>query len=119
MFLRDHDFGTNTDSERLNSLEVIGDRWRGAEFEFHDEGVQTAFARLRHSATELLELTATGLFATDNNPCILNPRTDMDRRHGLSPDTLQRIREMNSKAAEVVGNLDTFIRLARERLELP
>ena len=116
VFLRDHDFRTPTAARRLDGLEELVDGWRGADFQFHDEAVQTAFEKLQHQGAELLELTTHYLFTDHDKPKFMSPLTDMDKRSGTNPETYRRIKVMNDKCKNVVSALNHFVRFSRERL---
>lgn len=104
------------DSGYLDGWETLADGWRGADYEFVDQALQTAFRGLQRRATELTFLVGRYLYGDDRNPTVITPLTDMDRRGGISEQTMQRIAELNRKAAELLQSLDHFIRLAREKL---
>lgn len=116
-FLRGHHFRTPLDARRLDGLEEVADTWNGADFEFYDDGLRTAFRRFRHRADELLGLTGESLYTDERNACVLTPLTDIDRRRGITQDTVSRINSMNAKLREVVQEMDVFLRLAQERIE--
>ena len=116
VYLRDHDFRQPTKAKHLDGLEVIADGWRGADFSFHDEAVQTALIGLQRHARALLDLTGTYLFMSDRNPENLSPLTDMDRQNGVSERTYGHVREMNGQRRRTLEALDHFVTFSRDRL---
>lgn len=117
-YLGEHDFRMPLDGRRLDGLELVSRVWAGADFEFHDEPMQTAFRHLQRRGSELFDVTGRKLFMSDNNPNVLSPLTDMDRARGVSQETRRGIDEMNAKAAELSDATNNFLRLARDRLRL-
>ncbi len=114
-FLREHDFRMPFDSAFLDGLETVSE-WAGADFEFHDGDLQTAFSRFKLRASELLRLGGRYLYGLDNNPQMVSPLLDTDRARGLSDQTQGHIDELNEAGRRMLADLDVFIRLARERV---
>ena len=103
----------------LNGIFDVGEAWHGADYEFHHEGVQTAFRSLCSRFNELATLTMSYLYGDKSIPGLAGPLTDMDRSNGTSEQTYDRIRLMNSKRDEVITALDHFVRFSRETLRRP
>jgi hypothetical protein len=117
-FLHQHSFGTSFPLAVLDPIHVMNADWIGAPYEFHDAALQASFAELRRVAGEFGDLILERIYAMDSNPKMGWPKTDLDVSQGLQPHTEQAIRDMNAKATELSTMIDSFDRLARDRLRV-
>lgn len=115
-FLHQHDFGSPFRLAQLDSIHEMNETWVGAAYEFHDPVVQATFGDLRHHVENFGSIILERIYAMDSNPKMGWPRTDQDFAQGIQPGTLQAIRTMNAKAAEVAAAIDAFDRIARDRI---
>jgi hypothetical protein len=117
-FLHAHSFGTPFLAAKLNPLHEMRQDWVGAAFEFHDQVLQANFADLQRIVGEFSDLILERTYAMPNSTTMAWPKTDMDMRQGLQPRTEQAIGDMNAKATELSGAIDSFDRLARDRVRV-
>jgi hypothetical protein len=117
-FLHEHNFGEPFRREILNPLYEMNEEWRGARFEFQDDALQTAWADVRVRAEALGNLTGKYLFVLDANIALCSPKTDEDRSRGTQPSTVRAVSEMNEAASAFACALDTFERIARDRVRV-
>lgn len=116
-FLHQHDFGGPFPRVRLSPVYEIAD-WVGAAYEFHDRLLQAGWADLRSAIDGFAKLALERLHASDRNPHMASPLTDMDRAGGVSPQTYAVIKALNVQATALSEAIDTFDRLARDRVRV-
>ena len=116
LFLRQHNFGNSFIFTKLAPLHQMNEDWEGADFEFNDPQVQAAFAPVRTLAGEFGDLVLERIYAMPGSDKMGWPKTDRDVEIGIQPRTEQAIRDLNAKAAALTEAVDSFERVARERL---
>jgi hypothetical protein len=117
-FLREHSFGAPFLTANLDPLHEMRQHWVGAAFEFHDLSLQGNFANLKRIMGEFSVLVLERTYAMPNSTTMAWPKTDMDVEQGLQPRTEQAISDMNAKATELTDAIDSFDRLARDRVRI-
>jgi hypothetical protein len=117
-FLTDHTFRLPYRLDILEPLEVVAYDWRGAHYEFLDAEMQQSLTNVIGAARGLCGVLVNRIFKDRNNPAIGSPLTGMDLRHGLQPETLEGIKQMNTLAKGVVTTANNFERLARQKMPL-
>jgi hypothetical protein len=117
-FLHQHSFGTPFVVAELDPLHEMNEDWVGAAYEFHDSVLQASFTDLRRAAKEFGELIGQRIYPMDRNPKFGWPKTDIDVARGVQPDTLEAIRTMNVKATQLSAAIDSFDRVARDRIRV-
>ena len=117
-FLHRHSFGSPFPVTRLAPIHEMNEVWIGAAYEFHDTVLQAALVDVRRTAADLGELTLERIHAMPGDPKMGWPKTDQDLAHGMQPRTEQAIRDMNAKATELSAAIDSFDRLARDRVRI-
>ncbi|MGH6879181.1 MAG: hypothetical protein ACREHV_17615 [Rhizomicrobium sp.] len=115
-FLHQHNFGSPFRLAQLDPVHEMNETWVGAAYEFHDPVVQATFGNLQRLADEFGSLIIERIYAMDRNPKMGWPKTDQDVAQGIQPGTQQAISAMNAKAAELCTAIDTFDRIARDRI---
>jgi len=117
-FLHQHSFGAPYRLATLDPIHEMNEDWVGAAFEFHDAAVQAAFAEVGRTAREFGQLILERIYALPTNLKMGSPKTDQDEAIGVQPATEQAIRDMNAKATELSAMIDTFDRVARDRIRI-
>ncbi|WP_315810786.1 hypothetical protein [Bradyrhizobium sp. SZCCHNR3107] len=117
-FLHQHSFGSPFLLATLDPIHEMNSDWVGSAYEFHDPLLQTSFAEMRKIACDFGELILGRIYAMDSNPKMGWPKTDFDVAHGLQPGTVEAIRAMNARANELSAAIDSFDRLARDRIRI-
>lgn len=117
-FLHQHSFGTPFLLATLDPIHEMNADWIGAAYEFHDPLLQASFAELRKIAGGFGELILERIYAMDSNAKMGWPKTDLDVAHGVQPSTMEAIRDMNARATELSAAIDSFDRLARDRVRI-
>lgn len=112
-FLRNHNFGTPWRRSLLDPLATFAETWRGARYEFQDPDLNAALTAAKNSANDLEELITVGSWPDHHNAQIQTVKTDEDRQRGTQQGTLNKIREMNNGASQLVRTIDDLERLAR------
>lgn len=115
-FLRNHNFDTPWMRSRLDPIAEIAEVWRGARFEFHDSDLNAALSRVKASANHLEELIAYGSWPARSNAAMQTTKTDEDYRTGTQPSTIAKIKDMNTRASDLVRDIDALERLALAKL---
>jgi hypothetical protein len=114
--LANHDFGTPWHRDKLNAIAEIAETWRGARFEFQDGELNDALAKVKASANSLEDLIAYGSWPMRNSPDVQTAKTDEDYRIGIQPATLQKIKDMNARAARLLADINKLERLAGRKV---
>ncbi len=117
-FLHQHSFGTPFLLATLDPIHEMNADWIGAAYEFHDPVLQASFAELRKTAGGFGELILERIHAMDSNMKMGWPKTDLDVARGVQPSTMEAIRDMNARATELSAAIDSFDRLARDRVRI-
>jgi|GEM_PF-1182748 len=117
-FLHLHNFGTPYRMSILDPVHEMNQDWVGAAFEFHDPAVQAAFAEVRRVAREFGLLILERIYATRRNMEVGSPKTDEDLEKGVQPGTMQAIKGMDNLATELSTAIDSFDRVARDRIRV-
>lgn len=117
-FLHQHSFGSPFLLTLLDPIHEFNEVWVSAAYEFHDAVLQAGFADVRRTAANLGELVLERIHAMPRNTKMGWPKTDQDMAHGVQPRTQQAIRDMNAGATELSAAIDSFDRLARDRVRI-
>lgn len=117
-FLHQHSFGGPLLLARLDPIHEMNEVWIGAAYEFHDTVLQASFADVRRLAGEFGTLVLERIHAMPGSTKMGWPKTDQDVAHGVQLRTEQAVRDMNAKATEVSAAIDSFDRLARDRVRI-
>ncbi|WP_073562119.1 hypothetical protein [Archangium sp. Cb G35] len=117
-FLVLHNFGTPFRHKILSPLHEMAENWVGAAHRFHDVQVQGAFERLMTAISRFVGIVNERTYADDRNADISTPRTEMDRRQGISETTIKSIRAMNDAAGALSKEIEHFENVARTRLRI-
>lgn len=117
-FLARHNFGSPFRLKILSPLHEMVDEWVGAAHRFHDPLVQDAFGQLMTAIAHLVELVNERIFADVRNTEIGSPRTDLDRREGITETTRKGIRAMNDAASALAREIERFEDVARTRIRV-
>ena len=117
-FLHQHSFGSPFLLTRLDPIHEMNEAWIGAAYEFHDTVLQAGFADVRRTAAELGDLVLERIYVMPGNIKMGCPKPDEDMARGVQLRTEQAIRDMNAKATELSAAIDSFDRLARDRVRI-
>jgi hypothetical protein len=115
-FLHQHNFGTPFQRAILDPINEMNATWVGANFEFVDPVLQEGFAGVQHASTSFGSLVLERIHGMDRNPNMGWPKTDYDVRHGVQPETLAVIQDLNERATALSNAIDDFERIARTRI---
>ncbi|WCK21764.1 hypothetical protein [Agrobacterium tumefaciens] len=115
-FLHQHSFGAPFPLATLEPIHEMNADWIGAAYEFHDPPLQANFSALRKIATDFGSLVLERIYPMDANLKMGWPKTDLDVSQGMQPSTVAVVREINEKATELSAAIDSFDRLARDRV---
>lgn len=115
-FLHQHSFGAPFLLATVEPICEMNADWIGAAYEFHDPLLQANFSALRKIAADFGNLVLERIYAMDTNPKMGWPKTDLDIAQGTQTSTVEAVREMNAKAIELSAVIDSFDRLARDRV---
>ena len=117
-FLHQHSFGSPFLFIRLYPIHEMNEVWIGAAYEFHDTVLQASFAEVRRTAADFGELVVERIYPMPGNTKMGWPKTDQDMPQRVQPRTEQVVSDLNAKATELSAAIDSFDRLARNRVRI-
>lgn len=115
-FLKEHNFGDDWQDQRTNPLFNFECEWRGARYKFQDKDLDEALTLVKENCRQLAAKISEYSGMARSGVPRMTVKTEMDRIHGLSKQTLAHIKELNAIASGLYAAIDKVDDLARSKL---